>query len=117
MHSYKAWYNPSTDYFIQFNTNMLHTEIAEQELHMRNEIEAMKHGYWRIFCDHELDIDTWDIPTDREFAAVQNMIERNSYKKFENTRWSIYSKPGFYFFPKLSFFFADSFQDALHKKY
>lgn len=114
MHSFKAWFSPITNYFKQFSTNGLHTEIAEQELHM-NEIEAIKHGYARIFVGNEIDIDTWTAPSDREFNAIKYIIQDNSYKKFEGTRWSIYTKRGFWFFPKQSFFFADSFNDALYK--
>jgi hypothetical protein len=46
---YKAWYNPNTDFFIQFNTNLLHSEIAEEKLH-KSEEQAINNGYYRIFC-------------------------------------------------------------------
>ena len=115
MRSYKAWYNPSTDYFRQFNTNTLHGEIAYQELRM-DETEAIQKGYYRIYCGHELNIDSWDIPDDREFNSIKYTIEANSYKKFKGTRWSIYTKPGYIFFPNQSFLFADSIKDAEYKK-
>lgn len=114
--SYKAWYHPSSNYFRQFSTNGLHQEIAEEDLHM-NEAEAIKKGYYRIFCGHELDVDSYKIPTEREFKSLQYVIEENSYKRFEGTRWNIETVKGFWFFPKLSFLFADKFSDAIHKTF
>ena len=116
--SYKAWYNPSSNKLIQFNTNMIHSEIAEEQL-MMNEVEAVKSGYYRIFVGHEVNIDSYTTPTEREFQATKYMIEENSYKKFSGTRWSIYNKNGrgFWFFPKLSFIFSDSLDDGILKKF
>jgi len=115
MKSYKAWYNPDTHYFRQFDTNMLHGEIAYQEFRM-NEAEAIENGYYRIYVDFEVNIDSQDIPDEREFNAVKYMIEANSYKKFKNTRWNVASKPGYFWFPHQSFLFADSIKDADYKK-
>ncbi len=115
MQIYKAWCNPSSDYFLQFSINNIHDEMARKELHKEDEVDALKHGYYRIFCGHELDIDSYNLPTDREFHAVKNAIDENTYKKFDGTRWSIINKQGFYYFPKQSFLFADSFKDAIHK--
>jgi len=111
---WKGWYNPSSNYFRQFNTNGLHSEIAEQDLHM-NEAQAIQHGYYRIFCGHELDVDSYTLPDAREFKSLQYVIEQNSYKKFEGTRWNVATVKGFWFFPKLSFLFADSIKDGKHK--
>lgn len=82
-----------------------------------DEIEAMKVGYYRIFCGHELDIDSYKEPDEREFKAVQYAIEQNSYKKFDSTRWSVYTEKGFWFFPKLSFLFAESLLDGKLKTF
>lgn len=116
MSEYKAWYSPESDYFRQFSTNGLHSDISQSELGM-DEIEAVRSGYYRIFVGHELDIDSWIIPTDREFNAVKNIIEENSYKKFDGTRWSLYNQRGFYFFPKQSFLFANSINDGILKRF
>jgi len=115
MKEWKGWYSPDTDYFRQFDTNMLHGEIAYQELRM-NEAEAIKKGYYRIYVGHEVVIHSWDLPTDREFQAVKYMIEANSYKKFDGTRWGTETNPGYYYFPKISFLLTDSFKNAEHKK-
>ncbi len=115
MKSYKAWFSPDTDYFRQFDTNMLHGEIAYQELRM-NEADAIEHGYYRIYVDHEVNIDSFTIPDEREFNAVKYMIEANSYKKFSGTRWNVATKPGYYWFKNQSFLYADSFKEAEHKK-
>ncbi len=117
MSEYKAWYSPKTDTLYQFNTNLLHSEIAEEKLGLENEIEAMKAGYYRIFCGHELDVDSYKRPDEREFKAVQYAIEQNSYKKFDSTRWSVYTEKGFWFFPKLSFLFADKIEDGKLKTF
>ena len=108
---YKAWYNPSSNYFRQFSTNGLHSEIAEQDLRM-NEADAIKDGYFRIFVGHEININSQHLPSDREFKALQDLIERNSYKKFNATRWSVVTKKGLIYFPKQSFLFADSIRDG-----
>jgi len=112
--SYKAWYNPSSNYFRQFSTNGLHQEIAQQDLHL-DEAQAIEKGYYRIFCGHELDVDSYKLPNEREFKSLQNIIEQNSYKKFEGTRWNVATVKGFIFFPKLSFLFANSIKDGKHK--
>lgn len=111
---YKAWYNPESNYFRQFSTNGLHQEISQEDLKL-NEAEAIQKGYYRIFVGHECDIDSYKIPTEREFKAVQAIIEENSIKKFEGTRWNIETVKGFIFFPKLSFLFADSIKEGKHK--
>src|SRR5208337_649600 len=85
---WKGWYHPSSNYFRQFSTNGLHQEVSEQDLHM-DENQAISHGYYRIFVGHECDIDSYKLPTEREFKAVQAIIEENSVKKFEGTRWNI----------------------------
>jgi hypothetical protein len=116
MPEYKAWYNPSSNYFRQFSSNGIHNEIAEQEL-MMDEITAIKKGYYRVFVGHEINIDSYDIPTDREFKALQDVIERHSYKKFNATRWSIANQKGLVFFPNQSFLFADSIKDGRELKF
>jgi len=115
MSEYKAWYNPDSDLFNQFSTNGLHSDIAQEKLHQGDEIEAIKHGYYRIFVGHEVNIDSWDVPSDREFNAVKNTIEDNSYKKFNGTRWSTFTKGGYFYFPKQAFLFADSIKNATYK--
>lgn len=111
MQAYKAWYNPSTDYFRQFSTNGIHNEIAENELYM-SEKEALKKGYYRIFVGHEVDIDSDKMPTDREFMATRYAIEKNSYKNFKGTIWQIMHPDKDYYFPAQSFLFADSIKDG-----
>lgn len=114
MLSYKAWFSPESNKFIQFSTNGLHSEIAEEHFKM-NEAEAIEDGYYRIYVGHECDIDSYKIPTEREFQAVKYIIEENSFKKFEGTRWNVATVKGFWFFPKLSFLFANKFTDGKHK--
>jgi len=84
-----------------------------------DEIDSVKSGYFRIFVGHEVAIDFYKVPTERQFQATKYMIEENSFKKFEGTRWTIYNKnyKGFWFFPKLSFLFADSLNDGVLKKF
>jgi len=113
--SWKAWYNPESNKLIQFNPNMIHSEIAEEELYME-ETDAIKSGYYRIFVGHEVAIDSWKEPTQREFKAVQYMIEENSYKKFTDVGWQIYNRNQFWKFPKLSFLFADNLKDGVLTK-
>ena len=113
---YKAWYNPQSDFLHQFSSNGLHSEQAEEQLGL-DEIGALKAGYYRIFVGHEVNIDSWKEPTEREFMATKYMIEENSFKKFQATRWDVYSQKGFIFFPNQSFLFADSLDDGMHKKF
>jgi hypothetical protein len=111
MVEYKAWYNPSSNYFRQFSSNGIHNEIAEQEL-MMDEITAIRKGYFRIFVGKEINVDSYSVPTNREFKALQDIIEKNSYKKFNATRWSIVNQKGLVYFPNQSFLFADSIKDG-----
>jgi len=110
---YKAWYNPSTDNFIQFNTNRIHDEVAQEEFYASEQM-ALKRGYIRLYVGSEIDIESKYIPTDREFAALQYQIEKNSFKKFNSVIWDT-DKGGVFIFPKQSFLFADSIQDAKEK--
>ena len=108
---YKAWFNPDSSYFRQFSTNGIHSEIAEQDLRMTEE-QALQKGYYRIFVGHEVNIDSWEHPNQRQFKTVQYLIEENSYKKFDMTRWDIFTERGLWVFPKLSFLFAEKLEDG-----
>ena len=114
MPEYKAWLNPSSGKFIQFSTNGLHQEVSQENFGL-DESQAIKRGYYRIFCGHELDIDSYSIPTEREFQTVKYTIDENSIKKFNGTRWNIVTQRGFIYFPKLSFLFANSITDGKKK--
>ena len=114
---YKAWFAPSSNKFIQFSTNGLHSEKAEENFGC-NEADAIKKGYYRLYITTtEINIDSYTIPTEREFQAVKYIIEENSFKKISATRWNVATQKGFYYFPKLSFFFSDNIKDAIHRTF
>ncbi len=108
---YKAWINPHAGTIYQFSTNGIHSEEAEKKWGM-NEEEALKSGLYRVFSGHEVDIDSWELPTEREFMTTRYLIEENSYKKFDSTRWDCYTTKGLWFFKKLSFLFANKIEDG-----
>ncbi len=113
---WKGWYNPDSEYFRQFSTNDIHDMIAREELYM-NEIDAIKNGYYRLYITkNEVNVDSWDMPSNREFNSVKYAIDKNSYKKFDGTRWNTFTKSGYYWFPHQSFLFADSIDDGIYKK-
>ena len=112
MLEFKAWYNPSSNWFRQFSTNGTHLEIAEDELKM-NEAEALRRGYYRIYLRKDLNIDSYKVPTDREFKAIQDIIEKNSYKKFKGTRWQVINPNHYYYFPYQSFLYAESLAEGI----
>jgi len=112
---WKGWYSTQSNKLIQFSTNGLHSEKAE-EYFKCNEAEAIQKGYYRLYITTtEINIDSYKIPNEREFQAVKYIVEENSYKKISATRWNVETQKGFYYFPKLSFFFADSIKDGKHK--
>jgi hypothetical protein len=65
-----------------------------------------------FFVGHEINIDSAEIPTDREFNATKYFIEENSYKKFSATRWKPYDRKGMYYFKNQSFLFSNSIEDG-----
>lgn len=116
MLEWKSWYNPDSGYFFQFSTNDLHSEKSLENLYMDEE-EALKKGYYRIYVTkYEINIESYDIPNDREFNSTKFEIEKKVYKKFNGTRWQVLIKPGYFFFPNQSFLFADSIKSAEYRK-
>ena len=109
--AFKAWYNPNSNYFNQFSTNGLHSEVAEQELRM-SEDEAIRKGYYRIYMDISFNVNSYTKPDDREFSALQYLIKKHGYaNKIIASYWDT-EKDGVYMFPKQSFLYADSIEDG-----
>jgi hypothetical protein len=112
MYDYKAYYNPSSDYWYQFSINGIHNEIAQQELHLQNANEAIKKGYAQIYLyNNELNIRTFNRPDNREFLSTKDMLEKNSYfAKVKKTNWEVIKDFGYYVFN--NFFFTDTIEDG-----
>jgi len=112
MQQFKAWYNPESDYWYQFSTNLIHNEVAKDVLKM-DAITAKKNGYIEVYVVKDLNIRSEKIPTDREFNALKYKIENHSYPfKIENCFWHINGKDKTYHFPKQSFFLVDSIKSG-----
>lgn len=72
---YKAWYHPRSDWWSQFSTNSIHSEVIKM-----SEEEALKKGYIRIYIYKSIiNISSYNIPSDRVFSSVKYKLVENTY--------------------------------------
>lgn len=111
LQDFKAWYSLDSDWWYQFSSGLLHSETSLEQLRMSEE-KAIKKGYVRVYVyDNTINIQSKDIPDEREFFALRDRIERNIFPgKIRFTIWET-SQRNFYF-RKQSFFFVDSIRDG-----
>lgn len=119
--TYKAWMNPSNDYFCRWKTNNSNNESSDhedkaKELFNLDISRAFDKGYFRISVnDHGLNIQSKNEPTEKEFKCLQKCLSK--YTNLAKIKFTIFEikdvigKGNYYTFPKQSFFIADSFED------
>lgn len=112
MQSWKGWFSPFTDKMFQFNTNMLHSEMASSLLKAQDEEDAVDSGYIRVYVyDNNVNIQSKNVPDERIFNVVKDKIEQNSLQsKIKMTVWETDKRV--FTFKKQSFFYADTIKDA-----
>jgi len=113
--TFKAWYNPNSEWSEIFPNDWVHDEIAEDKLNMGSH-EAMLAGYIRVYVfKNAVNIESVTVPTDREFLSTQYFLKKYILvNKLSSTLWDIYHKNKFFKFPKQSFLFANSIEDSKH---
>lgn len=115
LNTFKAWYNPSSDWFYQFSDIELHNEISREQLHMTSE-ETLRKGYIRVYAYNKtLNIESKNTPRDIEFNSVKFKLEQNTFPAhIKFVTWDTGKKV--YFFKRQSFFHAESIQDGSNLK-
>lgn len=102
--NYKAFYNPNTDYWFTFNTNLVHSEICKRELKMSS-LEAEQAGYYEIYVyETSISIRSFSVPNERQFMATRYKLEENS-RNINQVNWDTKTKS--FSFPGKSFFTAE----------
>lgn len=114
---FKAWYNPDSNFFIQFNHNLIHDDFAKEKRLGYSTDDALRKGYIRIsLYNNVLSIEISKMPNDREFLSLQNIIKDNSYwNKIKKTIIDIHGHKT-YKFEGISFLIADNFKDLKEEK-
>lgn len=106
--TFKAWFNPDSNWSYIFNSNLIHSEIALKQLKM-DEFDALKKGYYRMYIyKNAINIESYTIPSEQQFLTTQYFLKDITYPaKIHYSMWQIENPDKIIHFPHQSFFFKD----------
>lgn len=78
--TFKAWFNIKDNFWYIFDIDLYHSDVAKEKLDI-SEDKALKSKYIRItnWEDGSLNIETYFIPSNKEFKIIQSKLKSLVY--------------------------------------